>query len=636
MKRKSHIFSALAALALACSLSLTALAAGGTVTTVDEAHASADTIYVSGAPDLYPIEFYDEESGNYLGILPQALARVAEETGISFTYLRSGPEDQRARMAKNNQVELVSGLTREEAADLSLTPSAFTLSAQLEGESVELCFGFTALADAGLVSAVNGALSAITAEEIAAFTISAARERASLPYPLWLPFVGFGLALFFLLLAVYFARRGKRNKEEEQHMVQTDPVTGIGNWKYFAAHFEMISPQARPVYSVTYFGFDGARVQDSGSEQLLDDTMIYAAKELTRTGMDNDIIARAGYGFLVAHVCVGRDRIAQWVQGQLELLNGPENPSRALFRAGIYLLSTDDRDAETALFNARQAYLKAAQESQSLLFSSDKLLQDVNHRRQVVSQFHTALEKKEIKLYLQFTVNAADKRILGAEGLARWDHPQRGLLHPGHFVEYLKDDGSIPLLDLYIFEAVCQRLEQWQKQGIRRYISCNFTLLTLEVGDLPEKISAILSRYAFDRGCLVIEITEDLRDDREAPVKITKRNLAFLKEQGISIALDDVGNGFSSFSDLRDYPIDLFKIDRSILLNASSSERGVRLMQGMSALAHSLQLSVLCEGVETQEQVDLAIAAGCDQIQGYFFYRPMPADEATRLLLAKR
>lgn len=617
--------------ALACCLGLTVMAAGGSVTTVEEAHAPADTIYVSGAPDLYPIEYYDSEAEAYLGILPECLEQVAEETGLSFAYLRGGQGDQRKRMAENKQVEIVSGLTAEEAADLGLTLSSFTLHS--EGETYS--FAFTALADPALISAVDGALSAITPEDIVSFTISAARERTSLPYPVWLPLIGFGLALLFLVLTIRFARRGRRNKEEEQRMLRTDPVTGIGNWKYFTHYFEQVSPQARPVYAVAYFGFDGPRVQDTGGEELLERTLVFAAKELTRTAADTDIIARIGNGFLAAHACVGQERVAQWAQSMLRLINAADtdNNPATRFRCGIYTLSTDDRDAETVLFNSRQAYLRACRENEEYLFSSKAMLKSALERRELLTQFQSALERRELKLYLQFVIDVASERIVGSECLSRWDHPTRGLLHPGSFIDLLTESGDIPLLDYYMFDSACRQLESWEKQGIRLYLSCNFNLLTLEDPHLPERLREIMDRYDFDHSRLIAEMTEDTREVR---TDITHRNLQFLRDLGIVIALDDVGSGYSSFTDLRDYPAEIFKIDRSILLNAESSEQGLRLMRGMAALAHSLQMDVLCEGVETRAQFELVRQAGCDRVQGFLFYRPMPAEEATRLLIAKR
>lgn len=160
------------------------------------------------------------------------------------------------------------------------------------------------------------------------------------------------------------------------------------------------------------------------------------------------------------------------------------------------------------------------------------------------------------------------------------------------------------------------------------HLTCNFARITIGQESFVPRLQRIAERYVFDHERLILEITEDTLEDSR---KTAFQNISRCKEMGFGIALDDVGSGYTFFSDLRDYPIDVVKIDRSIL-NSAIDGRGAALLQGMIALAHSLQMKVLCEGVETAEQVELLRQLDCDFIQGYYFYRALPLKEAERVL----
>ena len=171
-------------------------------------------------------------------------------------------------------------------------------------------------------------------------------------------------------------------------------------------------------------------------------------------------------------------------------------------------------------------------------------------------------------------------------------------------------------------------LEHWQKQGRKLSLSCNFARISIGRENFIPQLQKIADRYFFTRSNLVIEITEDAMESNK---ETAFTNISKCKELGFRIALDDAGSGYTSFSDLRDYPIDIVKIDRSIL-NSAVNQRGIALLKGIIALAHTLRMEVLCEGVETEAQEALLRQLDCDYMQGYYFYRALPKAEADRLL----
>jgi len=176
-----------------------------------------------------------------------------------------------------------------------------------------------------------------------------------------------------------------------------------------------------------------------------------------------------------------------------------------------------------------------------------------------------------------------------------------------------------------MFELACRQLEKWRGTKYEDIsISCNFTRITLSEENCVEKLKAISSGYDFDKSKLAIEITEDAI---EKDLEVAKKNVVRCKELGFRIYLDDLGSGYTSLSNLCDYPIDIVKIDRDILLRAADSKRGQALLSGIIALAHSLDMGVICEGVETDEQNNLISQSNCDYIQGWYYAKDMPVDQ---------
>lgn len=233
------------------------------------------------------------------------------------------------------------------------------------------------------------------------------------------------------------------------------------------------------------------------------------------------------------------------------------------------------------------------------------------------------LQNNEFKMYLQFIVDSKTKKIVSAEALSRWDNPREGIIGPVNYIGHMESAGLISKHDFYMFELACRQLEKWSTTEYKDIsISCNFTRITLSEEDCINKLKEISQSYNFDKSKLAIEITEDAI---EKDMETAKKNVRLCKELGFTIYLDDLGNGYTSLSNLCDYPIDVVKIDRDILLK-TNTQRGKALFSGIIALAHSLNMSAICEGVETEEQNDLITESGCDFIQGWYYSKAMPLE----------
>lgn len=236
--------------------------ANAAVTSTPEAAGGADSVYVAGDPDWYPIEYYDPDTGRYEGVLPQLLQRIGERTGLDFTYIRAGKEDQRLRLAQNGQVEMVSGyaLDAEELREHGLRASGAVLTIPREGGEIGVCFAFTEIAGDDLIDAVEDALQEISQQEAAEIALRFVMEHPEEPFPKGL-FAAVAAALLILLAAVIIlAVRLRRYKKNARLDDRYDLITGIGNKAYFTEYFEKFIPdQYRGLYCVVFIGFDIVR-----------------------------------------------------------------------------------------------------------------------------------------------------------------------------------------------------------------------------------------------------------------------------------------------------------------------------------------------------------------------------------------
>lgn len=256
------------------------------------------------------------------------------------------------------------------------------------------------------------------------------------------------------------------------------------------------------------------------------------------------------------------------------------------------------------------------------------ILSDIKNRAKeklLLKKIRCGLKNKEFKMHLQFIVDNKTKRIVSGEALSRWETSEGEVIMPGKYIGVMEESGLIAEFDYYMFESVCDRLSKWIGTDFKEItISCNFTRITISDKDFVNKIKDIANKYEFDRSKLIMEITED---SIEKNLDIARENIIKMKKLGFCIALDDIGSGYTSLMSLCEYPIDIVKIDREVLL-AAEKESGKKLFLGIISLIHNLNLKVVCEGVETEEQNTLVSESECDYIQGWYYSKALPIESA--------
>ena len=269
--------------------------------------------------------------------------------------------------------------------------------------------------------------------------------------------------------------------------------------------------------------------------------------------------------------------------------------------------------------------LKRSKDKVRAVLAAEDYYSAFENDKALVNDIEQGLKNDEFKMYLQFIVDNKTNHIVSAEALSRWERADGEIIFPGKYISVMEKAGIITKLDYYMFEKACKKLSEWKGSDFGAFsISCNFTRSTISEEDFVAKLKDISDRYSFDRSQLIIEITED---SIEKNLDIAIKNIFRVKELGFSIALDDIGSGYTSLVNLCEYPIDIVKIDREILLMANG-ERGKKLFCGIISLAHYLNLKVVCEGVETEEQNTLVYQSDCDFIQGWYYSKGLPEDKA--------
>ncbi|WP_338513812.1 EAL domain-containing protein [Pseudomonas poae] len=276
------------------------------------------------------------------------------------------------------------------------------------------------------------------------------------------------------------------------------------------------------------------------------------------------------------------------------------------------------KNADTAMYHAKERGKNNFQFYQADMNAS------ALERLELESDLRHALEQDEFVLYYQPQFSGDGKRLTGAEALLRWRHPRRGLVPPGDFIPVLEELGLVVDVGDWVLSEACRQLKTWHQSKVRvPKVSVNISARQFSDGQLGTRIATILKDTGLPPACLELELTESIlmREVNEA-----MQILASLKNLGLSIAVDDFGTGYSSLNYLKQFPIDVLKIDRTFVDGLPSGEQDAQIARAIIAMAHSLNLAVIAEGVETHEQLDFLREHGCDEVQGYLFGRPMPAN----------
>jgi EAL domain-containing protein (putative c-di-GMP-specific phosphodiesterase class I) len=255
---------------------------------------------------------------------------------------------------------------------------------------------------------------------------------------------------------------------------------------------------------------------------------------------------------------------------------------------------------------------------------------DALERLSLENDLRRSLVNDELLLYYQPILDSQTGRIEGVEALLRWQHPERGLLLPGEFLSIAEQSGLSNPLDVWVLRTACREIRTWHEDGANVRVTVNLSARAFQQPDLVERVQGVLQESGLPAPLLELEITETLAMQN---AEVSLGVLRALKDLGVRIAIDDFGTGYSSLSYLRTFPIDTLKIDESFVRSLNVGDVQAEIPAAMIALAHSLDIRVVGEGVEEEAQWLILREQGCDEVQGFLFSRPLPAAECRGLVM---
>lgn len=297
---------------------------------------------------------------------------------------------------------------------------------------------------------------------------------------------------------------------------------------------------------------------------------------------------------------------------------------------GIAIYPNDGADPETLLVNANLALNRARAEGpNSLQFYEANMNTELETRRTMLVDLHHAIEKQEFKAYYQPQVDLKTGKIIGFEALIRWQHPGKGLIPPSLFIPLAEESGLITTIGEWILRTACKQTKAWQEQGFPMNIAINLSTIQFKQKNIVEIVNSALIESGLPSESLELEITESgiMKNLQEAV-----NTMNAFKGLGVTLSIDDFGTGYSSLSYLKRFPVHKLKIDLSFVKDLVEKQNGKPLADIIILLGHSLNLKVIAEGVETEAQLNYLKSKDCDEVQGYYFGKPIPPEECIELI----
>jgi len=429
--------------------------------------------------------------------------------------------------------------------------------------------------------------------------------------------------------------------KEMKFQAHHDALTGLPNRLMMKDRLDRaIADAARDGarLAVLFLDLDKFKViNDSLGHAVGDQMLVEMGRRLRQCVRNEDTVARLGgdeFMILLPGINVREDAglVAQKVVESLMtpiLCNGHE--LHMTTSIGITLYPEDGADRPHLMRNADISMYRAKEKGRNNFQFWTPEMEDSSHRRlSMETELRKAVERCELELHYQPKLDFATGEITGVEALLRWQHAEMGMVSPAQFVPIAEETGLIMPLGEWLLSEACRQIGAWHRAGHTGItVAVNISACQFHQGHMPDLVFDSLKRYGLTGEALELEITESVFMQGFAQ---TRKALSALRASGIRVSIDDFGTGYSSLSYLQRFPVDTVKIDRSFVSNLPGDEGAISITTAIIAMAHSLGLTVVAEGVETTDQAEFLAARGCDQAQGYLYGRPMPPWELQAML----
>ena len=473
------------------------------------------------------------------------------------------------------------------------------------------------------------------------------RRKGREPYPAWLVLNAVrdaqGQISHYIAITLDISER-KKNEQRIAYMAQHDALTGLPNRSLCQERLQMSIDQASrsgQKVAVLFVDLDRFKnINDSLGHHVGDGLLRSIASRLLNTVRNGDTVARLGGDefVVILNGIADVEEIGKIVDQRLiSQIRKPHHVDGAELHiscsVGVAVYPDDGSDIDRLMRHADAAMYQAKNSGRdNLQFFTPELNERVMRRLQLENDLRHAVGRCELVLHYQPRIDAASGAVAGVESLVRWNHAQHGLIPPADFIPIAEESGLIVGIGAWIIAEACRQHQHWRRAGIGAVpVSINLSAVQLREPGLCATLDAALCQYAVDPAQIELELTESILMDK---VDDTIAVLRDIKALGCSISIDDFGSGYSSLSYLYRFPIDKLKIDRSFIQNMHSAPPNLAVTNAIIGLGHTLGLQVVAEGVEREADVELLRAAGCDELQGFYYSRALPAAEAQAWMVA--
>ena len=454
-----------------------------------------------------------------------------------------------------------------------------------------------------------------------------------------------GLLMLGIVLSLRILQQRKLAQDWVHHIAFHDDLTSLPNRRMLDQCLDQALSRHRRAGSqlaILFMNLNRFKViNDSLGRKVGDFLLRQVADRLRTQSRRGDTVARVG-GDQFALLTENHDNlmdITTCAQRLIEKLNAPyvlgRKDCQVTLSIGISVFPSDGSDSQALLKAADVAMYgaKAAGQNNFLYYSPSMNVHTVE-RLELESDLSRALERGELLLHYQPKVEIMTGRITGTEALLRWKHPLRGLVPPSAFIPLAEETGLIVPIGEWVLATACARTKAWQDQGLTKLtVAVNLSARQFADPLLLPKLTRVIHASGLEPSSLELEITESMvMSYGDCAVFVLEK----LKSIGVQIAIDDFGTGYSSLAYLKRFPIDTLKVDRSFIRDIPADSGDKNITRAIIALAHSLKLKVVAEGVETADQLKFLRAQRCDTVQGYLLYRPLPEAEVADVLKLNR
>lgn len=443
-----------------------------------------------------------------------------------------------------------------------------------------------------------------------------------------------GTILLFLLLLLVLLYIYRNNRRQLEHIAFVDEVTGgMSNAAFRIKLKELLKSAEKNRYTVAVINICNFKlINESFGSREGDKTLRYCMEVLQRNVRKGELAARGEEDNFF--LCLEENRqeaIAARLRALIADINSfndtAKTPYYLFFRQGAYLIDDPRLDITIIQDRVMTACLNRKEyEENSCVFYDFHFTRRMQQEHELNAMLPAALANRDFQVYLQPKVDLRKEKVVGAEALVRWQHPEKGMIPPGDFIPLFEKNGNICKLDCYVFEEVCRLLDRWREEGRELFpISVNLSRQHFRNPDFMEQFVVMADAYRIPKGLLELELTESIFFDDKG-IALVRENINKMHELGFKCSLDDFGSGFSSLGLLKEFDVDTIKLDRRFFMDMSKP-KARDVVECLIELSRKLKVQTVAEGIETGEQMEFLKRIQCDMVQGYYYSRPLPAEE---------